>query len=155
MNFVNTFLKNTFYRTHPVVAPVKACNFTNIRPRMCFCELSKTFWNVFWCAGFQKVQLFNLMRDYFPIRDQEMRVCKKVLLKEEILPHYQNSRYFRTYANSNKILIPCMFELTDVYYINLISMALPSHCFLFTFFKTGIFLRSSKLINKTKDYTYV
>ena len=31
MNFANTFLNTPFYRTHPVVAPVKACNFTNIR----------------------------------------------------------------------------------------------------------------------------
>ena len=52
---------------------------------------------------FQKlVKLFNLMRDYFPIRDSERLVCKKVLLKEEILPHYQNFQFFQTYANSNK-----------------------------------------------------
>ena len=31
---------------------------------------------------------------------------KKVLLKEEILPHYQNSRFFQTYANSNKMSGP-------------------------------------------------
>ena len=31
MNFANTFLRTPFYRTHPVAAPVKACNFTNIR----------------------------------------------------------------------------------------------------------------------------
>ena len=52
---------------------------------------------------FQKVvQLFTLNRDYFP----EIRVYKKVLLKEEILPHYQNSQLFQTYANSNKISGP-------------------------------------------------
>ena len=52
---------------------------------------------------FQKVvQLSNLMRDYFP----EIRVYKKVLLKEEILPHNQNSQLFQTYANSNKISGP-------------------------------------------------
>ena len=46
----------------------------------------------------------------------EIRVCKKVLLKEEMLPHYQNSQFFRTYANSNKMSDPlhvringCMF----------------------------------------------
>ena len=56
---------------------------------------------------FQKaVQLFNLMRDYFPIRDSERLECKKVLLKEKILPHYQNSQFFRTYANSNKMSGP-------------------------------------------------
>ena len=86
---------------------------------------------------FEKVaQMFNLMR-----------VCKKVLIKEEILPHYQNSRFFRIYPNSNKMSVPYMFELTDVYYINLISIIRPSRCFLFK-----VFLRSSKLINKTKDY---
>ena len=93
---------------------------------------------------FQKVvQLFSLMRDYFPIRDSERLECvKKVLLKEEILPHYQNSWFFRTYANKiqTKCLVPCMFELTDVYYINLILIILPSCCFLFK-----IFLLSSKL----------
>ena len=31
---------------------------------------------------------------------------KKVLLKEEILRHYQNSRFFQTYANSNKMSGP-------------------------------------------------
>ena len=41
------------------------------------------------------------MRYYFPIRDSERFVCKKVLLKEEILPH-QNFQFFQTYANSNK-----------------------------------------------------
>ena len=46
------------------------------------------------------------MRDYFPIRDSERLECKKVLLKEKILPHYQNSQFFRTYANSNKISGP-------------------------------------------------
>ena len=33
MNFANTFLRNIFYRTHPVAAPVKACNLINIRLR--------------------------------------------------------------------------------------------------------------------------
>ena len=50
------------------------------------------------------VQLFSLMQDYFPIRHSERLECvKKVLLKEEILPHYQNSRFFWAYANSNKM----------------------------------------------------
>ena len=58
--------------------------------------------------SFQKVvQLFNLMEDYFPIRNSKRFECvKKVLLKEEILPHYQNPRFFRTYANSNKMSGP-------------------------------------------------
>ena len=43
-----------------------------------------------------------------------------------------------------------MFELIDVYYINLILVILPLCCFLFK-----IFLHSSKLINKTKDYIYM
>ena len=33
-------------------------------------------------------------------------MCKKVPLKEEILPHYQSSRIFRAYANSNKMSGP-------------------------------------------------
>ena len=33
----------------------------------------------------------------------EIRVCKKVLLKEKILEHYQNCRFFRTFTNSNKM----------------------------------------------------
>ena len=36
----------------------------------------------------------------------EIRICEKVLLKDEILPHYQNSRFFRTYANYNKMSGP-------------------------------------------------
>ena len=103
---------------------------------------------------FQKVvQLFNLMRDYFPIRDSKRLECvKKCFLKEEILRH-QNSQFFRTYANFNRMTGPLhvrMFELTDVYYINLISIILSSRCFLFK-----IFLRSSKLLNKTKDYIHM
>ena len=90
------------------------------------------------------------MRDYFAIRFQEIRVCKKVFLKEEILPHYQNSRLFEHTLILTKYLVPWMFELTDLYYINLISITLLSRCFLLK-----IFLRSSKLINKTKDYIYM
>ena len=33
-------------------------------------------------------------------------MCKKVPLKEKILPHYQNSKFFRTSANSNKMSGP-------------------------------------------------
>ena len=53
---------------------------------------------------FQKVvQLFNIMQKNFPIRDSKRLECvKKFFLKEEILLHYQNSRFFQTYANSNK-----------------------------------------------------
>ena len=51
-------------------------------------------------AGKQQLEItFNL-------RLLEIRVCKKVLLKVEILSHYQNSRFFRTYANSNKMSGP-------------------------------------------------
>ena len=32
-NFANTFLRTSFYRTHPVAAPVKGCNVTNVRLR--------------------------------------------------------------------------------------------------------------------------
>ena len=98
---------------------------------------------------FQKmVQLFNIIRDYFPIRDSKrLEYIKKGFLKEEILPHYQNSRFFEHALILTKSLVPCMFELTDIYYIYLISIILPSCCFLFK-----NFLRSSKLINKTKDY---
>ena len=71
-------------------------------------------------------------------------MCKKVLLKEEILDFFKHKLIL------TKCLVPCMFELTDVYYINLISIILPSRCFLFK-----IFLRSSKLINKTKDYIFI
>ena len=33
MNFANTFLRTPFYRTYPVAAPVKVCNFTRLRLR--------------------------------------------------------------------------------------------------------------------------
>ena len=33
-------------------------------------------------------------------------MCEEVLLKEEILPHYQNYRIFRRFANSNKMSGP-------------------------------------------------
>ena len=50
MNFANTFLRTPFYRTHPVVAPVKACNFTNIRLHhgcifVNFLKLSETYFD--------------------------------------------------------------------------------------------------------------
>ena len=35
-----------------------------------------------------------------------LRDVKKVILKEEILPHCQNPRFFQTYANSSKISGP-------------------------------------------------
>ena len=57
---------------------------------------------------FQKVvQLFNIIREFFPIRDSMRLECvKKCFVKEEILPHYQNSRFFQTYANFNKMSGP-------------------------------------------------
>ena len=54
--------------------------------------------------------------------------------------HYQNSRFFQIHAILTKCLVPCMFELTDVYYVNLTLIILSSRCFPFK-----IFLRSSKL----------
>ena len=70
-------------------------------------------------------------------------LLKEVLLKElDLIPDFFEHALILT-----KCLVPCMFELTDVYYINLILITLPSRCFVFK-----IFLRSSKLINKTKDY---
>ena len=101
---------------------------------------------------FQKVvQLFNLMRDYFPIRDSKRLECaKKCFLKKKFYRIIKILDFFEHTLILTKCLVPCMFELTDVYYINLISIILPSRCFLFK-----IFLRSSKLINKTKDYIYV
>ena len=66
-----------------------------------------------------------------------------MFLKEEILPHYQSSRFFQIYPNSNKMSGPLhiwiMFELTDVYYIYLMLIILPSRCF-----PCKSFLRSSK-----------
>ena len=46
------------------------------------------------------------MRDYIPIRDYQRLEFVKEFLKEEILPHYQNSRFLRTYANSDKMSGP-------------------------------------------------
>ena len=69
-----------------------------------------------------------------------------MLLNEEILPHYQNSqfflnfRYFEHTLILTKCLVPCMFTLTEVYYINLILIILPLSCS-----PLKIFLRSSKL----------
>ena len=41
------------------------------------------------------------IRDYFPIKDyKRLEFVKKVLLKEEILPHYQNSCLSGTKVNS-------------------------------------------------------
>ena len=60
------------------------------------------------------------IRDYIPIY-LEIRVHKKVLLKEEILLHYQNSWFFWIYTNSIKISGPlpvringCMLYLFNV-----------------------------------------
>ena len=88
----------------------------------------------------------NNQRLFSNQRSLESRVCNKVLLNEEILPHYQNSqfflnfRYFEHTLILTKCLVPCMFTLTDVYYINLILIILPSSCS-----PLKIFLRSSKL----------
>ena len=40
-------------------------------------------------------------------------MCNKVLLKEEILPHYQNSRFFQTYINSNKTPGPLHVRINE------------------------------------------
>ena len=73
------------------------------------------------------------MRYYFPIRDSERFVCKKVLLKEEILPH-QNFQFFQTYANSNKTAGSLHVRITVIYYINL------KHRLETSFFRSLIFV---------------
>ena len=64
---------------------------------------------------FEKVvHLLNIIQDYFPIRDSKRLECvKKCFLKEEILLHYQNSRFFRTYANSNKMSGPLHVRINE------------------------------------------
>ena len=63
-----------------------------------------------------------------------------MLLKEEILSHYQNHwlflnfRFFEHSLILTKCLVPCMFELTDLCCINLILIILPSRCFPLKFF---------------------
>ena len=56
------------------------------------------------------------MRDSFPIRDYlRLEFVKKVLLKEETLPHYQNSRFFRKQAKSNKMSRPLQARNQDFF----------------------------------------
>ena len=97
---------------------------------------------------YQKVvQLFHLMGDYFPIGESKRLECvKKCFQKKKFYRIIKILDFFEHMLILTKCLVPCMFELTDVYYINLISIILPSRCFLFK-----NFLRSSKLINKTKN----
>ena len=104
----------------------------------------------FYC--FQKVaQLFNLGRDCFPIRDSKRLECvKKYFQKKKFYRIIKILDFFEDTLVLTKPLVPCVLELTDIYYINLISIILPSSCFLFK-----IFLLSLKLIYKTKDYIYV
>ena len=111
---------------------------------------------------FQKaVQLFNLMRDYFPIRDSKRLECvKKCFWKKKFYRIIKILDFFKHALILTKCLVPCMFKITDVYYINLISIILPSDVYYINlisiilpsrYFLFTIFLRSSKLINKTKD----
>ena len=134
----------------------------------CFCKLSRPCKN---SRCFQKmVQLFNfielnhvarIINKHFAEKNRqktiklysnqrllEIRVCKAVLLNEEILRHCQNSRFLRTYANSNKMSGPLLVQINGFYtiFISFSLIILPSCCFPFK-----SFLRSSKLINKTKE----
>ena len=94
---------------------------------------------------FQKVvQLFNIIQDYLPIRDSKRLECvKKCFSKQKFYRIIKILDFFEHALIPTKCLVPCMFELTDVYYINLISIILPSHCLLFK-----IFLRSSICLTK-------
>ena len=88
---------------------------------------------------FQKVvQLFNLMRDYFPITNSK-RFYRIIKILD----------FFKHMLILTKCLVPCMFELTDVYCINLILIIIPLCCFLFK-----IFLRSSKLRSIRSIYIF-
>ena len=78
------------------------------------------------------VQLFNLMRDYFPIRDSKRLECiKKCFWKKKFCRVTKILDFFKHALIPAKCLVPCMFELTNVYYINLILIILPSRRFLF------------------------
>ena len=90
---------------------------------------------------FQKVvQLFNLMRDYFSIRYSKRSECVKKCVKNKFNRIIKISDFFEHTLILTKGLVPSMFELMNLYYINLISIILPSCCFLFK-----ICLRSTKL----------
>ena len=109
-------------------------------------KTSREKWLIFqkW-LNFSPKKIFSDI--FFPDKVLKIRVSRKVFLKEEILPHYQNSRFSWTYTNSNKISGPLHVRLngfngyTDVYYIYLMSIILLSRCFPFKFsmfFKTVI-----------------
>ena len=92
-------------------------------------------------TSFCKYQLFNLMRDYFPIIDSKRLECvKRCFQKKKFYRIIKVLDFFEHTLTLRKCLVPCMLELANVYYINLMSIMLPSRCFLFNFF-----LLSSKL----------
>ena len=72
------------------------------------------------------------------LRDQSMQ--KSAFKRRNSTALSKFSIFYEYALILTKCLLPCIFELTDVYYINLISIILPSRYFLFK-----IFLRSSKL----------
>ena len=73
------------------------------------------------------VQLFDLMLDYFPIRDSKRLECaKKCFLKRKFYCIIKILDFFKHMLLLKKCLVPCIFKLMDVYYINLISIILPS-----------------------------
>ena len=108
----------------------------------CFQKIVRLF-NL-WCESYcahnwptlhREKQANNNWRLFSDLRLLEIRVCKKVLLKEEILLHYQNSGLFLNFWYFTHLLIPtqclvfCMFQLRDVCFINLILIIFPSHSF--------------------------
>ena len=91
---------------------------------------------------YQKVvQLFHLMGDYFPIGESKRLECvKKCFQKKKFYRIIKILDFFKHTLILTKYLVPCIFESTDVYYVNLILIIFPPRCFPFE-----IFLRSSKL----------
>ena len=93
-----------------------------------------------WC------NCLNLMRDYFPIRDSKRLECvKKCFEKKKFYRIIKILDFFEHTLILTKCLVPYMLELTNVYYMNLILIILPSCCFLFKFFRRSLKLWSIKL----------
>ena len=96
-------------------------------------------------AGKQKLEIIFQLKI---IRD---RVCKKGFVKKEILQHYQNSKFFWTYASSKKMSYPfhvwinrCIY-IHYIYSFNIYTIYMYIHLIQISWIKSTIFLGESSM----------
>ena len=112
---------------------------------MWFCKLPRSCRN--YCCFQKMVQLLNLMQIMLlaKLTNTSQRKACKQFQKKKFHRLIKILDFLKDMLILTNCLVPCMFKLTNVHYINLILIILPLCCFPFKIFP---------FLNKTEEYIH-